>query len=137
MGRSGVVSRRFPFAFDRRFIPPLALMGVLPQTASVSVDVNGLAVRFGPWRMLTPTENVIEARRTGPYRWWRVVGMHVSAADRGISFGTSTASGVCLRFEEPVSGVIARFLSHPAMTVTVEDPDALIDALGTPTRPAA
>jgi hypothetical protein len=124
--------RRFTFAFDRRFKPFLAVLGILPQTASVTVDAENLTVGFGPWRLHTPRDNVVEARRTGPYRWWRVIGLHLSLTDRGLSFGTGTGGGVCVRFGTPVTGVIGRWLNHPAVTVTVEDPDALIDALGGP-----
>jgi hypothetical protein len=124
--------RRFTFAFDRWYRPLLAFIGVLPQTAWVAVDAQYLTVGFGPWRLRTPRDNVVEARRAGPYRWWRVIGLHLSLADRGITFGTSTGAGVCVRFASPVSGVIGRWASHPAVTVTVADPDALIGALGTP-----
>lgn len=124
--------RRFTFAFDRRFRPLLALVGVLPQTAWVGVDAQYLTVGFGPWRLRTPRDNVVEAHRAGPYRWWRIIGLRLSLADRGITFGTGTAAGVCVRFAEPVSGVIGRWARHPAVTVTVADPDALIDALGDP-----
>jgi hypothetical protein len=123
------VPRRFGFAFDKRFMPPLALLGVMPPTASVTVDASDLTVRFGPWRMQTPRSNVVEACRTGPYDWWRAIGMHLSLTDRGVSFGTSTTNGVCVRFETPVAGVAGRWLRHPAVTVTVEDPEALIDLL--------
>jgi hypothetical protein len=122
--------RRFSFAFDRRFMPPLALIGVMPPTASVTVDGSDLTVRFGPWRLQTPRDNVIEACRTGPYTWWRTIGMHLSMIDRGVSFGTSTTGGVCVRFGAPVQAVAGRWLRHPAVTVTVEEPDELIDALG-------
>src|SRR5689334_17153166 len=51
--------RRFSFAFDRRFMPPLALLGVMPPTASVTVDERDLTVRFGPWRLQTPRDNIV------------------------------------------------------------------------------
>ncbi len=132
--RPQALPRRFTFAFDRRYRPLLALAGVLPQTTWVGVDAQYLTVGFGPWRLRTPRDNVVEARRTGPYRWWRVIGLHLSLADRGITFGTSTGAGVCVRFASPVSGVIGRWAHHPAVTVTVADPDALIDALNDPAR---
>jgi hypothetical protein len=131
--RAQALPRRFTFAFDRRFMPFLAIIGVLPQTAWVNLDEEYLTVGFGPWRLRTRRDNVVEARRTGPYRWWRVIGLRLSLVDKGISLGTSTGAGVCVRFATPVSGVIGRWARHPALTVTVEDPDALIDALGVAT----
>lgn len=48
----------------------------------------------------------------------------------GVTFGTGTTAGVCLRFGTPVPGLApGRWLRHPAATVTVTDPDALLAAL--------
>ena len=46
---------------------------------------------------------------------------------RGLTFATTAAGGVCVRFHEPVEGLLPRGpLRHPAVTVTVEDPDDLV-----------
>ncbi|WFE65582.1 hypothetical protein [Micromonospora sp. WMMD714] len=132
---------RFAFRFDPRFQAPLALLGIRPQTCAVVVDDEMVAIRFGPWRLRTARGNVVGARRGGPYRWWRVVGPHLSLADGGVTFGTGTTAGVCLRFGSPVPGLApGRWLRHPAATVTVTDPDALLAALSvappTATHPA-
>jgi hypothetical protein len=120
---------RFRFAFAAPFRVPLALLGVRPATASVTVDDAWLAARFGPWRLRTPRANVVAARRTGPYRWWRAIGPHLSLADRGVTFGTSTGGGVCIEFATPVPALAGRRLRHPGLTVTVEEPDALVRIL--------
>ncbi|MEV1333995.1 hypothetical protein AB0J20_30980 [Micromonospora costi] len=122
--------RRFPFRFDPPFRPALALLGVRPETAWVEVDEARLLVRFGPWRLATARANVAGVTRAGPYRWWRVIGPHLSLVDRGVTFGSSTSAGLCVRFGEPVPALTpGSWLRHPAVTVTVADPDALADAL--------
>ncbi|MGN9776908.1 hypothetical protein ACTMS0_14260 [Micromonospora sp. H33] len=121
---------RFPFRFDRRFRPALAVLGVRPETASVRVDDDELAVRFGPWRLRTARGNVTGVERGGPYRWWRAIGPHLSLADAGVTFGSSTVAGVCVRFAEPVPALLpGGWLRHPGLTVTVTDPDALVRLL--------
>ncbi|MER7893941.1 hypothetical protein ABTX15_29425 [Micromonospora sp. NPDC094482] len=125
--------RRFPFRFDQRLRPALALIGVHPGSAWVELDDEWLLVRFGPWRLRTARGNVAGAERGGPYRWWRVIGPHLSLADRGATFGTSTAGGVCVRFGAPVPALApGPWLRHPAVTVTVVDPEALVRALSSP-----
>jgi hypothetical protein len=121
---------RFDFAFSRVLSWPLTLIGVTPWTAHVDVTDEDFAVRFGPWSLTTPRSNVEGANVTGPYLAFRVLGPHVSLADRGVTFGTSWRLGVCVRFREPVSAALPTgLLKHPAVTVTVEDPEALVALL--------
>src|SRR4051794_32779455 len=123
-------ARRHRFAFRRG--SPIALaslaFGASGATAYVDVDDERLLVRFGPWAMTTPMKNVAGAERTGPYRWWKVAGPpRLSFRDRGLTFATATDVGVCVRFHEPVRGLLRRGpLRHPAVTVTVDDPDDLV-----------
>jgi hypothetical protein len=71
----------------------------------------------------------------GPYRWWRVIGPHLSLADGGVTFGSSTAAGACLRLGTPVPALApGRWPRHPAVTVTVADPEALRHALAATAR---
>ena len=121
---------RFDFAFSRVLSWPLALLGVTPWTAHVDVTDEDLTVRFGPWSLTTPRSNVEGASVTGPYLPFKVLGPHVSLADRGVSFGTSWRRGVCIRFREPVAAALPTdLLKHPAVTVTVDDPEALVALL--------
>ena len=125
--------RRFEFRFDPTFRLPLALLGIRPATALVELDAEALTVRFGPWRLRTARSNITGAERAGPYRWWRVIGPHISQVDRGVTFGTSVAAGVCVRFATPVPALLpGRWLRHPGLTVTVADPDGLLRALRAP-----
>jgi hypothetical protein len=128
--RVAAPAHRFDFAFAAPYRLPLALLGVRPATAAVIVDDAELSVRFGPWLLRTERDNLIAARTTGPYRWWRVIGPHVSLADHGVTFGTTTAGGVCIEFADPVPALApGGWLRHPSVTVTVADGPELIGLL--------
>jgi hypothetical protein len=115
---------RFPFDMPRRFRPMLALLGVTPTTAFVDLTEERLLARFGPWVCQTSTGNIVDVRQTGPYRVLRAIGPRLSVTDRGLTFGTTTAGGVCLLFGEPVPGLDPLGLvKHPDLTVTVADRD--------------
>ena len=120
--------QRFGFAFDYPLAAPLALAGITPATAHVDVDVQDgfFDIRFGPWRLRTPLDNIVGATITGPYKFWRVLGTHISLVDRGVSFGTNTEQGLCVTFREPVGGGLPRnAIRHPGATVTVRDCERL------------
>ncbi|MFA9445940.1 hypothetical protein [Egicoccus sp. AB-alg6-2] len=123
----------FDFEFDRRYQPLLRLAGVTPSTAQVVVGRGPqgvLRARFGPWLLTTTLDNVADVTVGGPYRAHRVVGPHLSLADRGVTFGTNTRAGVCVRFHEPVGALAGRDrLPHPGMTVTVADPNGFAQLL--------
>lgn len=117
--------QRFPFVFDARLAPLYAIFGVTPSRAYVEID-DELYIRFGPWVLRTALDNVLDLRFTGPYRWWRIAGpAHVSLADGGITFATTTAGGLCIRFRNPVPALLptAR-VCHPTATVTLATPEA-------------
>ncbi|MDQ1438420.1 MAG: hypothetical protein QOK43_2049 [Acidimicrobiaceae bacterium] len=122
---------QFGFDFERRLTPFAFALGITPFTSGVEVGDGELRVRFGPWTVRTPLANVEGAQVTGPYSPWKVAGPpHLSLADRGVTFATSTRQGVCIRFKEPVSALAPKALfRHPALTVTVDDAAGLVDAL--------
>jgi hypothetical protein len=66
---------------------------------------------------------------TGPYRWYTAMGLRLSRADDGVTFGTNHDRGVCVHFRERVPPVIGR-RRHSALTVTVEDCAGLVAAIG-------
>jgi hypothetical protein len=124
----------FGFRFDPRYTRWLALLGIVPSRAFVGVGDGTLEARFGRWYCATPLDNVAGAELTGPYQWFKVIGPHLSFADRGLTFGTNSERGVCIRFREPVPGLEPTGrLRHPGLTVTVEDVEGLISALSTNT----
>jgi hypothetical protein len=115
---------QFEMAFDPRFRLPLAALGVTPATAHVTVTADRLVACFGPWTCRTTPANVQAVRVTGPYRWYRAIGPRLSLAGHGLTFGTSTARGVCLLLRKPVPGIDPLgLIRHPDLTLTVADPD--------------
>jgi len=128
-------AQRFTFRFDLLHRMAAALFLVSPGSAEVLVDRGAdqptLRVRFGPWRVETTVDNVRSTTITGPYQPLKTVGpAHVSLADRGLTFATNDASGLCIQFREPVPGLEPLgVVRHPSVTVTVADVDGLRAAL--------
>ncbi|WP_216207392.1 hypothetical protein [Amycolatopsis aidingensis] len=124
----GLLARElhFPFRLDARLAGLLGRFRPHQERHGVWVDAKGLTVRFGPCTVHTPLSNILDARVTGPYAAWRVLGARLSLADRGLTFGTNTAMGVCVHFRQPVRGLDPfGLLRHPALTVTVAEPQLL------------
>ena len=121
--------RRFPMPVAARWIPVLLLFGVRRATAYVDIGDGLLVARFGRIRVETPVANITGFRVTGPYRWWRAIGLRRSVGwgDKDVSFGTTARGGVCLGFREPLR--IAVFPPTTNLTVTVGDIDGFVDAL--------
>lgn len=122
---------QFEFGFEPKYRVPLLLIGVHPGNSWVRLTDDGhLRVRFGLWRLETPLSNVACHQVTQDYRWFKAIGARGSFVDRGVTFGTNAARGVCTRFHEPVpSLVIGDMMKHPGMTVTLADCDAFVEAL--------
>jgi hypothetical protein len=128
--RSTQQRQHFSFAFEARFRPILALIGVRTGTAQVTLTPERLVARFGPWTCETPIGNVRGVCRTGPYRWFTAIGPRGSVVDRGLTFGTTTAAGVCVLLREPVPGLAPlRSLRHPGLTLTVAEPEQFVSSL--------
>ncbi|MGZ4722858.1 MAG: hypothetical protein ACXWBO_09400 [Ilumatobacteraceae bacterium] len=126
------MTQRFDFDFSRHVQRWNRLFAVNPRTAYLLVDDGALIAHFGPWTLTTTLNNIVDATITGPYRLWRVAGpARLSLADRGLTFATTTSTGLCLTFRSPVPGIDPLgIVRHPNLTVTVKDPKALAKALG-------
>lgn len=110
-----------PFPWLRRILGP---------RSGLELDAAGLRVRFGPWLVETPLSNLAGAEATGPYSVFRGLGVRLSLADRGLTFGTTTRGGVCLRFREPVAGIDPwGRIRHPGLTLTVAEPELVTEAV--------
>jgi hypothetical protein len=127
-----VMTQRFEFDFSRDVQRWNRLFAVNPRSAYLLVNDGDLIVHFGPWTLTTTLNNIVDATITGPYRLWRVAGpARLSLADRGLTFATTTRTGLCLTFRSPVPGIDPfGIFRHPNLTVTVKDPSALATALG-------
>ena len=120
----------FEFAFEPRWTRLLKLGGLTPETTLVTVADDEFRVRFGGWKLTTPLSNCTGTCLTEGYSWWKAIGARGSFKDRGVTFGTTTARGVCVLFDEPVSALVpGNVIKHPGCTVTVEDCEGLRDAL--------
>ena len=120
----------FDFRFEDKYRALLRGFGVTPKTARISVDGNELDVRFGPWHLRTPLTNIQSTQRSGPYQWYKAIGVRGSLADSGVTFGTTTEGGLCVLFKQRVPGMLPFGLrKHEGMTVTPDDIDGLERAL--------
>jgi hypothetical protein len=88
--------------------------------------------RFGPWLVSTPVANVLATHLTGPYATVKTIGpAHLSLVDLGLTFATNHERGLCIRFRNAVPGLAPTgLIRHPALTVTVDDPDGRARVLG-------
>jgi hypothetical protein len=95
------------------------------------VDGASLSVRFGPWSLRTPVQNIVEAIETTDFAYLKTAGPpHLSFADRGITFATNGDRGLCLRFADPVKAIDwIGLVRHPGATLTVADAPGLCRAL--------
>lgn len=127
----------FPFDFSDVASVASRLVGVWPMSSGVSVSAHDVSIRFGPWELTTPVENVRSATVTrhlpllaagGPPR--------IDPRTKALTLATSTQRGVKLRFVEPVRGGLPTDrVRHPEVTVTVRDPEGLVSLLDTLHRP--
>jgi hypothetical protein len=118
---------RHDFAFEPEYRLAGRVLGITPETCSVVIDDRYLRVHFGPWSVATRLDNIAGANVTGPYQRLKTLGPpHLSLVDRGLTFATNHRQGVCVQFVRPVRGIEPLgLITHPAVTVTVEDPAGL------------
>ncbi|MEO6700742.1 MAG: hypothetical protein ABI140_14255 [Jatrophihabitantaceae bacterium] len=113
------------FAF--RFAPSYRLAalpyGITEHTTSITVTADELRVRFGLWRVCTPLANIGLLRITGPYAYLKTAGpARLGFTDRGLTFATNGDRGVCLEFDEPITGMDPLgLIRHPNLTLTPAD----------------
>ncbi|HET6211228.1 MAG TPA: hypothetical protein VFD94_12630 [Jatrophihabitans sp.] len=125
------------FAFE--FAPLYRLsglpFGITEHTSDITVTETELRVRFGPWRVRTPLDNIRLLRLTGPYGYLKTAGpARLTLSDRGLIFATNSRRGVCLAFHDPITGIEPTGrLRHPNLTLTPVDCTGLLTALGHPT----
>ena len=122
----------FPFAFAAAYRVPALLFGITPRTASVRVADGELRVRYGPWSLRTPLENITGGQLVGGFAFLKTAGPpHLSFSDRGVSFTTNGDRALCVEFHDPVAGIDpTRRIRHPGATLSVADPEGLARALG-------
>ena len=120
---------RFPFRLDNRWKPMFVVLGVKDTDGVDLTDGGMFRAKFGRFSVETPLDNIDHTEITGPHRWYTAVGMRLSFADDGLTFGTNHTSGLCVAFKKPIHKVIG-FKDHSALWVSVADPQALATAIG-------
>lgn len=123
------MTQTFSFAFDPRYTTVVRGFGVTPERASLTVDDTELRVRFGMLTLTTPRANIRNAQVTGPHQPLKAIGVRMSLKDRGLTFGSAVGRTTCIEFVEPVKAQPFDIAKHPALTVSVEDPDGLAELL--------
>ena len=125
----------FPYRFDLRYAPLWGPFAAWPGRSGVTLTDEVFRATLGPLTLETPRTNVVGGHVTEGYRWYKAVGPRLSRVDDGLTFGTNADRGVCVHFRTPVPRVIG-FKPHSALTVTVADCEALVQAIGddTPQR---
>ncbi len=120
----------FGYAIDKRYLPVVLPFLLRPAKDGVTLtDEGSLVATFGLFKIATPRSNISGAHVTRNYRWWTAVGVRMSRADDGLTFGTNHDAGVCIHFAERVPSPLRRS-GHSALTVTVADLEGLTTALG-------
>ncbi|MBT8240696.1 MAG: hypothetical protein KJN63_05670 [Acidimicrobiia bacterium] len=113
----------FPYEVDNRWYLMLKALGV-GSDDGVTVTDDELIATFGRVEVRTPLANVHHTQITGPHRWYTAVGLRLSFADTGLTFGTNHRRGLCIEFTERIPKVIG-FKNHAALWVSVADPEGL------------
>jgi hypothetical protein len=123
-----MTARFFPYEFDRRWSPMFKALGV-GDDDGVTVDPDGtVRATYGRKAVETTVDNIDHTLVTGPHRWWTAVGIRLSFADDGLTFGTNNRSGLCIAFREKIPKVIG-FKDHSTLWVSVADPEGLAAAI--------
>ena len=109
----------FPIRIQPALRPILLLFGVRGRSsAMVTLDAARLRARFGFFRATAAISDIERWDITGPYRWWRAVGVRKTLFKPELTFGGAAHGGVRVRFRSRVT--IAR-LSVRDLYLTVDD----------------
>ncbi len=119
----------FPYQLDRRWAPLFAVLAVDEDDGVTITDDERLVATYGRKRVETPLTNIDHTLVTGPHRWWTAVGLRLSFADDGLTFGTTNERGLCVAFVDKIPRVIGP-RNHSALWVSVADPEGLAAAIG-------
>ena len=120
----------FPYRFDDRWRALFFALRVRDDHGvTIDTDAGIMRATYGRWSVETPLDNIDHTLVTSDHRWYTAVGLRLSAADDGITFGTNHHLGLCIEFIEKIPKVIG-FRDHSALWVSVADPDGLAAALG-------
>ncbi len=119
----------FPYRFDKKWTLLFKALGVKESDGVRLTDDGRLVATYGRVRVDTPMSNIDHTLTTKDHRWYTAVGLRLSFADDGLTFGTNHHAGLCIEFIEKIPKVIG-FKPHSALWVSVADPEGLAAAIG-------
>jgi hypothetical protein len=104
-------------------IPLLVLFGVRASSAYAELDDAMLHARFGWWSMDIAVADIVRWEITGPYRWWRALGVRRTWSRRDTTFGGSAHGGVSVTPREPIRCRFLRWRVFPTteLFLTLDD----------------
>lgn len=119
----------FPYQLDKRWVVLFKALGVNESDGVHLTDDGRLVATYGRVRVETPISNIDHTLITTDHRWFTAVGLRLSFADDGLTFGTNHKAGLCIEFVEKIPKVIGT-KKHSALWVSVADPEGLAAAIG-------
>jgi hypothetical protein len=75
---------------------------VLPGNTFVDVTDSDLTVHFGWFGATTPLRNIARWEITGPYKFYRAIGVRGTVGKPDLTFGSSTHGGIGLTLHRPI-----------------------------------
>ena len=82
-------------------VSPVAVFAAALEGRCENLDDEGsFVVNVEPFHDRYTPFNIDRAHITRNYRWWTAVGVRMSRADDGLTFGTNHDGGVCIHFAE-------------------------------------
>ena len=124
-----MTAKFFPYRLDKRWSPLFLVLGVGDKDGVTITGKRELIATFGHFKVKTTLANVDHTEVTGPHRWYTAVGLRLSFADDGITFGTNHHKGLSIAFVRKIPRVIG-FRKHSLLWVSVADPEGLAAAIG-------
>ena len=122
-------AKHFPYRLDTRWTALFFALGVSDKDG-VSITGKGeLIATFGRFKVKTKIDNIDHTLVTGPHRWYTAVGLRLSLANDGLTFGTNHRRGLSIAFVEKIPRVIG-LKKHSMLWVSVADPEGLAAAIG-------
>ena len=124
-----MTTKFFPYKLDKRWSPLFLVLGVTDKDGVSITEKGELIATFGRFKVKTTLNNVKSTAIDGPHRWYTAVGLRLSFADDGVTFGTNHKKGVSIAFVKKIPRVIG-FKKHSMLWVSVADPQGLVKAIG-------
>ena len=125
----------FPYDFEKKYRVLWRFSGAKEGVDGVTVTDEAFTATYGKKTVETPRTNITGAHITRNYSWVKAIGIRGSLKDDGLTFPTCTRGGVCVHFDERVPRITG-FKPHSAITVTVDDLEGLVEALGYDVEPS-